>query len=199
MPRTTTSISQASSSRAPSSQPTCEQWEILYETTFDVNGDFKNFETTQWAVQEFTRRGLKKLFKPVTSTAYTKLVVQFYNNMRSRSHFTFLKSLMTCVMDSMRTTRIMQAASPNYLHNSGLWIPFFTAMCAPWAIKLRGVIHLSGIVCFLQRPLVLHPFHHLGPDEQIMGRGNLEKDHHYQFLGVTFSFSTDTYYEKEGH
>jgi hypothetical protein len=44
-------------------------------------GDFKNFEATQWAVQEFTRRGLKKLFKPITSTAYTKLVVQFYSNL----------------------------------------------------------------------------------------------------------------------
>jgi hypothetical protein len=30
---------------------------------------------------EFTRHGLKKLFKPVTSTAYTKLVVQFYSNL----------------------------------------------------------------------------------------------------------------------
>jgi hypothetical protein len=81
MPRTTASIPQASSSRAQSSQPTCEQREILYETTFDVNRDFKNFEATQWVIQEFTRRGLKKLFKPVTSTAYTKLVVQFYSNL----------------------------------------------------------------------------------------------------------------------
>jgi hypothetical protein len=86
MPRTTASISQASSSRAQSSQPTCEQREILYETTFDVNKDFKNFEATQWAVQEFTRRGLKKLFKPVTSTAYTKLVVQFYSNLYTESN-----------------------------------------------------------------------------------------------------------------
>jgi hypothetical protein len=86
MPRTTASISQASSSRAQSSQPTCEQREILYETTFDVNKDFKNFEATQWAVQEFTRRGLKKLFKPVTTTAYTKLVVQFYSNLHTESN-----------------------------------------------------------------------------------------------------------------
>jgi hypothetical protein len=33
------------------------------------------------AVQEFKRRGLKKLFKPVTSTAYTRLVIQFYSNL----------------------------------------------------------------------------------------------------------------------
>jgi hypothetical protein len=32
-------------------------------------------------VQEFKRRGLKKLFKPITSTAYTKLIVQFYENL----------------------------------------------------------------------------------------------------------------------
>jgi hypothetical protein len=81
MPRTTPSTSQASSSRAQSSHPTIEQWEILFETEFDINGDFKNFEATQWVVQEFKRRGLKKLFKPVTSTAYTRLVVQFYSNL----------------------------------------------------------------------------------------------------------------------
>jgi hypothetical protein len=81
MPRTTPSTSQASSSRAQSSHPTIKQWEILFETEFDINGDFKNFEATQWVVQEFKRRGLKKLFKPVTSTAYTSLVVQFYSNL----------------------------------------------------------------------------------------------------------------------
>jgi hypothetical protein len=58
-----------------------EQREIIFETKFDINGDFKNFEATKWVVQEFTRRGLKKLFKPVTSTAYTKLVAQFYSNL----------------------------------------------------------------------------------------------------------------------
>jgi hypothetical protein len=81
MPRTTPSTSQASSSRAQSSRPTFEQREIIFETEFDINGDFKNFEATQWAIQEFKCRGLKKLFKPVTSTAYTRLVVQFYANL----------------------------------------------------------------------------------------------------------------------
>jgi hypothetical protein len=81
MPRTTPSTSHASSSRAQSSHPTIEQRDILFETEFDINGDFKNFEATQWAVQEFKHRGLKKLFKPVTSTAYTGLVVQFYSNL----------------------------------------------------------------------------------------------------------------------
>jgi hypothetical protein len=73
--------SQASSSHAQSSHPTFEQWEIIFETEFDINGNFKNFEATQWAIQEFKHRGLKKLFKPVTSTAYTRLVVQFYSNL----------------------------------------------------------------------------------------------------------------------
>jgi hypothetical protein len=81
MPKTTQSTSQASSSRAQSSHPTIEQREILFEAEFDINGDFKNFEATQWAIQEFKRRGLKKLFKPVTSTAYTRLVIQFYSNL----------------------------------------------------------------------------------------------------------------------
>ena len=81
MPRSTASTSQASRSHAQSSQPTMVQREIIFETTFDVNEDFKNFEATQWAVQEFTRHGLKKLFKPITSMAYTRLVVQFYTNL----------------------------------------------------------------------------------------------------------------------
>jgi hypothetical protein len=81
MPQTTASTSQASSSHAQSSHSTYEQREIIFETTFDINGDFKNFEETQWAVQELKRYGLKKLFRPVTSTAYTKLIVQFYANL----------------------------------------------------------------------------------------------------------------------
>jgi hypothetical protein len=64
-----------------SSRPTFEKRENLFEIEFDINGDFKNFEATQWAVQEFKCLGLKKLFKPVTSSAYTKLIVQFYENL----------------------------------------------------------------------------------------------------------------------
>jgi hypothetical protein len=58
--------------------PLLSSGRFIFETEFDINGDFKNFEATQWVVQEFKRRGLKKLFKPITSTAYTKLIVQFY-------------------------------------------------------------------------------------------------------------------------
>jgi hypothetical protein len=81
MPKTTQSTSQASSSRAQSSHPTIEQREILFKIKFNINSDFKNFEATQWVVQEFKHRGLKKLFKPVTSMAYTRLVIQFYSNL----------------------------------------------------------------------------------------------------------------------
>jgi hypothetical protein len=75
------STSQASSSHAQSSHPTFAQRAIIFEREFDINGDFKNFEATQWAIQEIKRRGLKKLCKPVTSMAYTGLVVQFYLNL----------------------------------------------------------------------------------------------------------------------
>jgi hypothetical protein len=70
MLKTTPSTFQALGSRAQSSRPTFEQRELLSEIEFDINGDFKNFEATQWAVQEFKRHGLQKLFKLVTSTAY---------------------------------------------------------------------------------------------------------------------------------
>jgi hypothetical protein len=70
------STSRALSSHAQSSHPTFEQREIIFKTEFDINGDFKNFEATQWAIQEIKCRGSKKLCKPITSTAYTGLVVQ---------------------------------------------------------------------------------------------------------------------------
>jgi hypothetical protein len=47
MPKSLVSASQASGSRAQSSRPTCEQRELLFKTTFDIDGDFKNFEATQ--------------------------------------------------------------------------------------------------------------------------------------------------------
>jgi hypothetical protein len=80
MPRTTPSTSQASSSRAQSSHPTIEQREILSEIEFDINDDLKNFEATQWAVQEFKCRGLKKLFKPVTVDIENKTFYDYRQN-----------------------------------------------------------------------------------------------------------------------
>ena len=49
--------------------------------TFAIEDDFKHFAATQWAVQEFKRSGLKRLFKPITSIAYKKLITQFYENL----------------------------------------------------------------------------------------------------------------------
>jgi hypothetical protein len=52
------------------------------ETSFAVKKDFSKFESTSWAVQELKHRGLKRLFKPVTSTAYERLVRSFYENLK---------------------------------------------------------------------------------------------------------------------
>jgi hypothetical protein len=52
------------------------------ETSFAFKRDFSKFEATSWAVQELKRRGLKRLFKPVTSTAYEHLVRSFYENLK---------------------------------------------------------------------------------------------------------------------
>jgi hypothetical protein len=49
--------------------------ELLFEMTFAIEDNFKHFEATQWVVQEFKRHGLKRLFKPINSTAYKKLIV----------------------------------------------------------------------------------------------------------------------------
>jgi hypothetical protein len=49
--------------------------------TFTIQDDFKHFEATSWAVEEFKRHGLKRLFKPITSTAYKSLITQFYEHL----------------------------------------------------------------------------------------------------------------------
>jgi hypothetical protein len=54
----------------------------LLENTFAVKEVFSNNEATSWAVEEFKRRGLKRLFKPVASTAYERLVREFYSHLR---------------------------------------------------------------------------------------------------------------------
>jgi hypothetical protein len=52
------------------------------ENTFAIKEEFSNNEATSWAVQEFKNRGLKRLFKPVASTTYERLVREFYENLR---------------------------------------------------------------------------------------------------------------------
>jgi hypothetical protein len=59
-----------------------ESRKLLLENTFAIKEVFSNNEATSWAVEELKRRGLKRLFKPVASTAYEQLVREFYTHLR---------------------------------------------------------------------------------------------------------------------
>jgi hypothetical protein len=59
-----------------------ESWKLLLENTFAIKEVFSNNEATSWAVEELKHRGLKRLFKPVASTAYERLVREFYTHLR---------------------------------------------------------------------------------------------------------------------
>jgi hypothetical protein len=52
------------------------------KNTFAIKEEFSNNEATSWAVQELKRRDLKRLFKPIASTAYQRLVWTFYEHLR---------------------------------------------------------------------------------------------------------------------
>jgi hypothetical protein len=54
-----------------------ENRKLLLENTFAIKEEFSNNEATSWAVQELKNWGLKRLFKPVASTAYERLVREF--------------------------------------------------------------------------------------------------------------------------
>jgi hypothetical protein len=54
-----------------------ESRKLLLEKTFAIKEEFSNNEATSWAVRELKNRGLKRLFKPVASTAYERLVREF--------------------------------------------------------------------------------------------------------------------------
>jgi hypothetical protein len=58
-----------------------ESRKFLLENTFAIKEEFSNNEATSWAVQELKNRGLKRLFKPVASTAYERLVREFYEHL----------------------------------------------------------------------------------------------------------------------
>ena len=81
MPRGHALSSWPSSSQAIVARPTFQSRKLMLETTFSIKEDFTNFEAISWVVQELKRRGLKRLFKPVTSTAYECLVQSFYENL----------------------------------------------------------------------------------------------------------------------
>jgi hypothetical protein len=53
----------------------------MLETSFTIKEDFTDFDATRWVVQELKHRGLKRLFKPITSTAYACLVWTFYEHL----------------------------------------------------------------------------------------------------------------------
>jgi hypothetical protein len=58
-----------------------ESRKLLLENTFAIKEEFSNNEATSCAVQELKNRGLKRLFKPVASTAYECLVREFYEHL----------------------------------------------------------------------------------------------------------------------
>jgi hypothetical protein len=59
-----------------------ESRKLLLENTFAIKEEFSNNEATSWAVEELKRRGLKRLFKPVASIGYERLVKEFYTHLR---------------------------------------------------------------------------------------------------------------------
>jgi hypothetical protein len=52
------------------------------ENTFAIKKEFSNNEATSWVVEELKHQGLKRLFKPVASTTYERLVKEFYKHLR---------------------------------------------------------------------------------------------------------------------
>jgi hypothetical protein len=59
-----------------------ERCKLILETTFAIKDEFSKNDAIEWAVQELKRRGLKRLFKPIASTAYGRLVQAFYEHLR---------------------------------------------------------------------------------------------------------------------
>jgi hypothetical protein len=62
-------------------RPPFESRKLILENTFAIKEEFSNNEATSWAVQELKNQGLKRLFKPVASTAYERLVRAFYKHL----------------------------------------------------------------------------------------------------------------------
>jgi hypothetical protein len=82
MPRGRGSSSQSSGSHAIVARPPIESRKLILENTFAIKEELSNNEATSWAVKELKRQGLKRLFKPVASTAYERLVRTFYEHLR---------------------------------------------------------------------------------------------------------------------
>jgi hypothetical protein len=82
MPRGRASSSRSSKTHAIVARPPLESRKLILETSFAIKDEFSKNEATEWAVQELKHRGLKTLFKPVTSAAYECLVWAFYEHLR---------------------------------------------------------------------------------------------------------------------
>jgi hypothetical protein len=166
---------QASSSRSYGTQPivarpSLQSRKLILETYFAVKKDFSKFEATSWAVQELKSRGLKWLFKPVTSTAYERLVWSFYENLKydcnrpdiltssiderdvgvtvANIAATFKCSAEQPEADDQWIARPpmlteMLPPSQDCLHNFGLWTMCYRRMCAPWDTKHRDGTYSS--------------------------------------------------------
>jgi hypothetical protein len=76
------STSRSSGTQAMIARPPFESRKLILENTFAIKEEFSNNDATSWAVQELKCRGLKRLFKPVASTAYERLVRAFYEHLR---------------------------------------------------------------------------------------------------------------------
>jgi hypothetical protein len=63
-------------------KPPFQTWKLILETSFAIEEDFSKNDTTKWAIQEMKRHGLKRLFKPVASTTYERLVRSVYENLK---------------------------------------------------------------------------------------------------------------------
>jgi hypothetical protein len=82
MPRGRGLSSQSSGSHAIVARLSIESRKLLLENTFAIKEEFSNNEATSWAVEELKRKGLKRLLKFVASTAYERLVKEFYKHLR---------------------------------------------------------------------------------------------------------------------
>jgi hypothetical protein len=81
MPKGQGSTSRSTGTRAMIARLPFESRKLILENTFAIKEEFSNNEATTWAVQELKNQGLKRLFKPVASTAYERLVKAFYEHL----------------------------------------------------------------------------------------------------------------------
>jgi hypothetical protein len=82
MPRGRASSSRSFGTHAIVAKSLIDSRKLILETSFTIKDEFSKNEGTKWAVQEMKHRGLKRLFKPIASTAYKCLVWSFYEHQR---------------------------------------------------------------------------------------------------------------------